>query len=90
MYSPDYSSQFARDVKKLQKKHRDFKEFKTVIDKILNGETLPKKYDDHWLSGDWAGIKECHISFDPDWLLIYRQKGEKVFFYRTGSHDDVF
>ena len=30
---------------------------------------LPEQYRDHYLKGDYAGYKECHV--EPDWLLIY-------------------
>lgn len=34
------------------------------------------------------GFNLCHIS--PDWLLIYRQNGEYLELYRTGTHSDLF
>ncbi|MCP4370797.1 MAG: type II toxin-antitoxin system YafQ family toxin [Deltaproteobacteria bacterium] len=43
-----------------------------------------------FLSGNWGGHRECHIS--PDWLLIYKvNEDEKLIEYvRTGSHSELF
>jgi len=36
---------------------------------LASGQTLPAKYKDHGLIGNFVGCRECHIT--PDWLLIY-------------------
>lgn len=61
-----------------------------VIRLLADGNTLPEKYKDHKLSGDFIGCRECHIT--PDWLLIYEiNKGELVLYLtRTGTHSDLF
>lgn len=43
---------------------------------------------DHPLRGVWKGYREFHI--EPDWLLIYRVKGDELHLVRTGSHADLF
>ena len=57
---------------------------------LADGETLPEKYCDHPLSGDYSGCRECHIL--PDWLLIYRIEKELLILAltRTGTHSDLF
>ncbi|MCB9943496.1 MAG: type II toxin-antitoxin system YafQ family toxin [Geminicoccaceae bacterium] len=37
---------------------------------LIEGATLPERYRDHALKGDWSGYRDAHIG--PDWLLIYR------------------
>lgn len=61
-----------------------------IIQKLARGEQLPEKNKDHFLSGDYIGCRECHIT--PDWLLIYEiNKGELVLYLtRTGTHSDLF
>lgn len=61
-----------------------------VIELLANGETLPLKYKDHSLIGDYADCRECHIT--PDWLLIYQINNNELILYltRTGSHSDLF
>lgn len=61
-----------------------------VIKLLAAGETLPKKFKDHNLSGDYIGCRECHIT--PDWLLVYRISQDKLILVlsRTGTHSDLF
>lgn len=85
-YTIKPTSKFQRDLKRLQKRGYDLNLLKEIINKLANGETLPEKNKDHFLTGNYAGKRECHIT--PDWLLIYEIDGENLFLYltRTGSH----
>lgn len=42
----------------------------------------------HKLSGEYAGLWECHI--ESNWLLIYVITDEGVFLARTGTHENLF
>ncbi len=84
------SSRFKKDVKRLKKRGADFGELKTVIRMLQRGETLPPKYKDHPLKGEYKGCRDCHLAFD--WVLIYaifEDEGELALI-RTGTHADVF
>jgi mRNA interferase YafQ len=59
-----------------------------VILTLRNGETLPAKYRDHALTGNWAGHRDCHIT--PDWVLIYKIADKVLMVTRTGTHSDLF
>ncbi|MBQ9501724.1 MAG: type II toxin-antitoxin system YafQ family toxin [Lentisphaeria bacterium] len=61
-----------------------------VIRILASGNPLPEGYDDHILSGDYAGMHECHIR--PDWLPVYDiDEGVLVLtLFRTGSHSYLF
>lgn len=59
-----------------------------AIDILRIPDQLPPENRDHDLTGDYAGHRECHLR--PDWLLIYRQSGEELLLYRTGTHSDLF
>ncbi|MHB1152572.1 MAG: type II toxin-antitoxin system YafQ family toxin [Eubacteriales bacterium] len=61
-----------------------------VITLLANGESLPEKYKDHALTGNWVGHRDCHIA--PDWVLIYRYDNCVLVLTlaRTGSHSDLF
>ena len=65
-------------------------QMETVLSLLSNKQSLPPKYRDHALTGNYAGTRECHIS--PDWLLIYRIEKELLIVraIRTGSHSDLF
>ncbi|MGL9810071.1 type II toxin-antitoxin system YafQ family toxin [Enterococcus sp. DIV0970a] len=85
-----YTSQFKRDYKKAKKQRRDLDQLKKVIVMLQNQETLPDKYRDHKLTGDYVGFKECHIG--PDWLLVYRIDNDRLILTlaRLGSHSELF
>jgi mRNA interferase YafQ len=90
MFTPAYTRQFARDLKRLRRGGHDLAELKAVMTNLLHGTRLESKYKDHKLIGSWQGRRECHIR--PDWLLIYKIDKEKrlIIFERTGSHPDLF
>lgn len=90
MRLPVYSGQFQRDVKRSRKRGKDMDKLKVVVQCLISGESLPSRYKDHSLGGDWVHHRECHI--EPDWLLIYRLFGEgsEIRFERTGTHADLF
>jgi len=41
-----------------------------------------------WVKADWVDHRECHIG--GDFLLIYRQDGNKIVFVRAGTHSELF
>ena len=75
MRSPSYSSQFQRDVKRLQKRGKDLEKLKKLIELLLAGQALPAQYKDHPLKLNWAGYRDAHV--EPDWVLIYSAKAER-------------
>ena len=83
-----YDGHFKRQLKSYQKKRYNMQTFQTVLVILTQEETLPAKYKDHALSGNWQGHRECHI--DPDWLLIYKVTEENLVLVATGSHDELF
>lgn len=51
-------------------------------------QPLPDNAHPHKLSGEYAGLWECHI--ESNWLLIYVITDEGVFLARTGTHENLF
>lgn len=90
MYRIRPSIKFQKDLKKMQKRGYDISLLKNVLNMLAHGESLPQKYRDHTLSGNYKGCRECHITLD--WLLIYEIDGNELFLYltRTGTHSDLF
>lgn len=88
MLVPVESSAFARDVKRLRKRHKDMTKLRTVLTLLIEQKPLPRQYLDHPLRGDWKGYCDLHI--EPDWVLIYRVAGSELRLARTGTHSDVF
>lgn len=80
---------FKKDIKRLKNSGRhDLELLKNIVLKLCMEKELDTKHHDHYLSGNWNGYKECHIT--PDWLLIYRIKGTRLELARTGSHSELF
>lgn len=82
------TTQFKRDVKRMQKRGKNFAEFRRVVEGIAGGDTLEARYRDHPLQGAYAGARECHV--EPDWLLIYERTDAELILIRTGTHADLF
>ena len=91
MFSPVYTKQFKRNLKKVKKDpNKNIELLKGIMLKILNREPLKVKHKDHPLQGHYKNCRECHIL--PDWLLIYKvdKKSNEVYFVQTGSHSELF
>lgn len=88
MLTVRYSTRFRRDFKICVKRRYDMNLLQQAIDLLRIPDQLPPKNRDHDLTGDYAGHRECHLS--PDWLLIYKQNGDELLLYRTGTHSDLF
>ncbi|WP_428769500.1 type II toxin-antitoxin system YafQ family toxin [Treponema sp. HNW] len=88
-YRFDYTSKFKKDYRKLSKQSI-IDEVDTVIKKLLDGETLEKKYHDHALVGNYKGCRDCHIR--PDLVLIYKKEDDILVLtaLRLGSHSELF
>ena len=82
------TSQFKQDVKRMERRGKDFAIFKAIVGDLVEGQVLDPKYRDHALIGQYAGTRECHI--EPDWLLIYELASSEVVLIRTGTHTDLF
>lgn len=84
------TSQFNKDFKRAKKRGYNMDNLQEVIKLLAVGESLPAKYNDHTLKGNYNGYRECHIQ--PDWLLIYKIVDETLLLslFRTGTHSDLF
>ena len=82
------SAQFKRDVRRAQRRGKDLAKLGSTLTALIRQATLPTRYRDHPLRGNWRGHREIHI--EPDWLLIYRVEGNELRLVRTGSHSELF
>jgi mRNA interferase YafQ len=86
--SPIIGGQFRRDVKLAEKRGKDMAKLREIILLLVDGTSLPARYKDHGLAGNWKHFRDCHI--EPDWLLIYRVDGDDFYLVRTGTDSDLF
>lgn len=79
-----------KDIKLASKQGKNINLLFSVVDKLSEGKPLEPKYKDHKLSGNYAGMRECHI--EPDFLLIYKIDNKAIVLYlvRVGSHSNLF
>jgi mRNA interferase YafQ len=85
-----YSAGFKKDFKLVQKRGCDTVLFEEIVSLLCNEKPLPPKNNDHALSGNYSGFRECHIT--PDWLLIYKVQKDilTLTLTRTGTHSELF
>ena len=69
---------FNKAIKKVYKQGKDLTKLNTLINKLINCETLDLRYKNHLLINDryYKDCYECHI--EPDWLLIYKYDNNKL------------
>ena len=82
------TGRYLKDLKLAQRRGYDFKKLEVVLDLLRAGKPLPPSNRDHALKGPWQSYRDCHIA--PDWLLIYRARGDVLELVRTGTHADLF
>ena len=89
-YTVVFSSEYKRNLKKIQKRRYNLELLYEVIRKLANDIPPEAKYRDHQLTGDMRCFRECHIA--PDWLLVYEKTEDTLvlYLYKTGTHADVF
>lgn len=85
-----YETAFRKDFKRAVKRGYNIQLLQDVVEMLAQEESLPPKYKDHNLSGNYSDCRECHIT--PDWLLIYQINNFELVLQltRTGSHCDLF
>lgn len=84
------TSNFKKDLRRMIKRGANMELLDEVIKILLRRKTLPEKYHDHPLTGNWHGYRDCHI--EPDWVLIYRIDDDALILLatRTDTHSDLF
>lgn len=95
MLRAEYTKAFERDVNRLKRRHADLADLKEVIRLVLEDtgearETLRRRHRAHTLTGDLAGVMECHVGNAGDWLAIWVRGDGVAVFMRTGGHDELF
>lgn len=88
MYSPVYTKQFEKDLKRSKKRGKNLEKFKILARTLLAGERVDSIHRDHKLLGDFVGRRDCHV--ESDWVLIYKIDGSRLIFERLGTHTDLF
>lgn len=56
-----FLNSFKKDYKRIVKRGYNIALLENVIRMLADGETLPAKYRNHTLTGNYSGFRECHI-----------------------------
>lgn len=94
MYTIILSSQYKKSLKRISrhKRHKDFDRLKleTPVHLLNRGNSLDRKYRNHELKGEFAGVRECHIQNDI--LLLYRKENDILVLVLVdiGTHASLF
>ena len=88
MLVPVQASAFKRDVKRAKKRGKDMAKLRALLLLLIEERAIPSTHRDHALKGDWLGFRDVHV--EPDWILIYRVRGNELQLARTGTHADLF
>ncbi|MBP3604755.1 MAG: type II toxin-antitoxin system YafQ family toxin [Lachnospiraceae bacterium] len=88
MLKVNTSGQFKKDLKTCAKRGYNLQLLEDIVDVLRIPDKLPDKNKEHYLTGNYKGRKECHIT--PDWLLIYEMFDSELYLVRTGTHSDLF
>lgn len=83
-----FTNEFKKEIKLAKKRGKNIEKLIDIIQMLENGESLPQKYRNHKLKGEFKDRWELHI--EPDWLLIYKKVNDSCVLERTGSHSDLF
>ena len=82
----------ARFRKSLKKISRSGSFDKMRLEKIINALSREEKLDrdcqDHALTADMSGYRECHLEFNL--LLIYKVEDNNLVLVNIGSHPELF
>ena len=83
------SSQFKKDLKRIQHNQAKIEKLKIVLTFLQTKGVVPSQYMPHLLTGKFKGYMECHI--EGDFLLIWINEDRDIIkLIRLGSHSELF
>jgi mRNA interferase YafQ len=89
MFTLKITSQFKKDLKRIQNNPTKIAHLKEVLQLLEQDGALPERFKPHKLIGDYAGFMECHV--ENDLLLIwFDSEGNVIKLVRLGTHSELF
>jgi mRNA interferase YafQ len=91
MYSIDYTNEFKKQAKLMEKRGYDMELLNDAVKILINTGTLPaEKYKTHKLQGKYKNMWEAHLQ--PNWLLVWfiNKNAVTIVLTHTGTHSDLF
>ena len=83
------TTRYRKSLKKLLRRGKDIRKIVEIVQMLACGETLPARCRDHALTGDLAGLRDCHV--ENDWVLLYKIQDDMLVLVLadTGTHSDL-
>lgn len=81
------TTKYKKDLKAYKHRPDVLLELNKVIDILISGGTLPEKYKNHPLSGNFKDIYDCHVK--PNDVLLYKINETEVTLIRFGPHNKL-
>lgn len=83
------TSRYRKSLKRMLRRGKDIGKIADVVRMLANGETLPPQFKDHALTGNLAGLRDCHV--ENDWVLLYyiEESVLVLVLADTGTHSDL-
>ncbi|TXJ10289.1 MAG: type II toxin-antitoxin system YafQ family toxin [Acinetobacter sp.] len=78
---------FKKDIRK-HYLHLATPEWAEVLSCLVSNLPLERKYQDHALTGEWKGFRDCHVK--PDLVLIYKIVENDLELHHLDSHSEIF
>ena len=89
MFILKITSQFKKDLKRIQNNPNKIRHLKEVLLLLEQNGCLPERFKPHKLIGDYVGFMECHV--ENDLLLIWIGPEDNIItVVRLGSHSELF
>jgi len=83
------TTSFKKQLKRYKHNTLVLDELDFIIEVLATEKSIPAKYKNHKLIGNFEGINELHLK--PDDLLIYfKIENESITLVAIGSHSDLF
>lgn len=83
------TSQFKKDLKRIQNNPRKIANLEQVLFLLQKDGCLPLEYKPHYLIGNYKGCLECHV--ENDLLLVWIDEEQQVIkLVRLGTHSELF
>jgi mRNA interferase YafQ len=91
MRTTKWTSRFKKDVKREIRGlfRKTLEQDLTELTALLEVDaSLPDRYRDHALTGNWRDYRDCHVH--PDLVMIYRKPdAHSLELVRIGSHSEL-
>ncbi|HDH10323.1 MAG TPA: type II toxin-antitoxin system YafQ family toxin [Deltaproteobacteria bacterium] len=83
-----FKKDIQRDKKSGNYSAKDFNLLKKIVDNLLNGQPIDKRFKRHILSGNMQSYEIIHVK--NDWLLVFKIDRHYLNLVMIGKHPHVY